>query len=198
MNPQTAEPEVSPMSSAVRDFQFSSTDSTNLMSADPMNSMKGPNTMQNANKFFPIIAIIAIIGGSLTGLGIGKLSAKGNGVDPSAAASASQVVATVAKDSSSLKNGQVFGSANTDSFKDSAEGYLEAGGINGEGTHHLLRDGGMSQTVYLNSSVTDLSKFEKMKVKVWGDTNKAQSAGWLMDVGRVQVEDTQAQPPASK
>ena len=72
-------------------------------------------------------------------------------------------------------------------FKDSAEGELVAGGVDGEGTHQLKRPGGESQTVALTSSVLDLSKFEGKKVKVWGETFAAQTAGWLMDVGKVEV-----------
>jgi hypothetical protein len=34
-----------------------------------------------------------------------------------------------------------------------------------------------------------------MQVKVWGETFKGQKAGWLMDVGRVQVIDTEAEAP---
>ena len=33
----------------------------------------------------------------------------------------------------------------------------------------------------------DLSKFIGKKIKVWGATQTAQHAGWLMDVGRIQV-----------
>lgn len=72
-------------------------------------------------------------------------------------------------------------------FKDSAEGELVAGGVDGEGTYQLKRPGGESQTVALTSSVLDLSKFEGKKVKVWGETFAAQTAGWLMDVGKVEV-----------
>ena len=72
-------------------------------------------------------------------------------------------------------------------FGDLAEGVLEKGGIDGEGTHHLVRDGGPSQYVYLTSSVIDLSGFVSKKVQVWGETNKANKAGWLMDVGRLKV-----------
>jgi hypothetical protein len=34
-----------------------------------------------------------------------------------------------------------------------------------------------------------------MEVKVWGETYKGQKAGWLMDVGKVEVIDPQAEPP---
>lgn len=82
---------------------------------------------------------------------------------------------------------KVVGSTNTKIFKDSAEGVLEKGGIDGEGTHKLVRPGGDSQTVYLTSSVVDLNKFIGKKVKVWGETFAAQKAGWFMDVGRVEI-----------
>ncbi|OGF98901.1 hypothetical protein A2153_00765 [Candidatus Gottesmanbacteria bacterium RBG_16_38_7b] len=84
---------------------------------------------------------------------------------------------------------EVVGSTDTKTFRDSAEGELEAGGINGEGTHRLIRPGGESQTVALTSSVLDLSQFEGKKVRVWGETFAGQTAGWFMDVGKVEVND---------
>lgn len=79
------------------------------------------------------------------------------------------------------------GIADEETFRDSAEGTLESGGIEGEGTHHLVREGGESQTVYLTSTVIDLESFVGKKVKVWGETITARQAGWLMDVGKVKV-----------
>lgn len=86
-------------------------------------------------------------------------------------------------------NSKVVGSSDTKTFKDSAEGTVKAGGINEEGTHRLLRSGGESQTVALTSSVLDLIQFEGKKVKVWGETFAAQKAGWLMDVGKVELQE---------
>lgn len=83
--------------------------------------------------------------------------------------------------------GKTFGSDDLETFKDTAEGKLVEGGIEGEGQYHLVRPGGDSQNVYLTSSLVDLSQFIGRKVKVWGQTQKAQTAGWLMDVGRVEV-----------
>jgi hypothetical protein len=88
---------------------------------------------------------------------------------------------------SSLTVGSTYGSDNS-SFKDTAEGVLQTGGVQGEGQYHLIRSGGDSQNVYLTSSVVDLSQFVGHKVKVWGATQQAQHAGWLMDVGKVEVE----------
>ncbi len=86
-----------------------------------------------------------------------------------------------------VAKGQTFGSDDTDSFQDVAEGELEEGGIEGEGAYHLVRPGGESQNVYLTSSDVDLSQLVGRKIKVWGNTQTAQHAGWLMDVGRVEV-----------
>ena len=88
----------------------------------------------------------------------------------------------------SLTKGSIIGSSDVKTFKDIAEGVLTAGGVDGEGQFHLVRPGGMSQNVYLTSSNVDLSKVIGKKIKVWGQTQKAQTAGWLMDVGRVEVE----------
>ncbi len=151
-------------------------------------------TMKNSKSLFIVLALIVIAGGAATGIGIGKLRASTNN---SVAGNVYQgkAIQAVAGAANSIKNGDVFGSANTTDFKDSADGYMVAGGIGGEGSDHLLRAGGANQTVYLTSSVTDLSKFEGMEVKVWGETFQGQKAGWLMDVGRVQVVNTQAQAP---
>lgn len=84
--------------------------------------------------------------------------------------------------------GKVYGNGDTAIFKDTAEGTVKKGGMDGEGAFHLVRSGGDSQNVYLTSSTVDLSLFIGSKVKVWGQTQQAQHAGWLMDVGKVQVE----------
>jgi hypothetical protein len=88
---------------------------------------------------------------------------------------------------SSVAAGTIIGSNDTTTFKDTAQGTLQEGGIDGEGAFHLVRPGGDSQNVYLTSSSVDLSQFVGKNIKVWGATQKAQHAGWLMDVGRIQV-----------
>ena len=79
------------------------------------------------------------------------------------------------------------GLADEATFKDTAEGVLEEGGVDGEWTHHLVRTGGDSQNVYLTSTVIDLQSFAGKKVQVWGQTITAREAGWLMDVGKIKV-----------
>ena len=83
--------------------------------------------------------------------------------------------------------GNIVGSTDEKTFKDTATGILRSGGLNGDGTHKLIREGGPSQTVYLTSSVVDLDQFVGKKVQVWGETNKGQKAAWLMDVGRIKI-----------
>ncbi|MGH7203972.1 MAG: hypothetical protein ACREHC_06010 [Candidatus Levyibacteriota bacterium] len=85
-------------------------------------------------------------------------------------------------------SGKTYGNGDPSVFKDTATGTLQNGGIDGEGAYHLVRSGGDSQNVYLTSSSVDLSQFIGKKIKVWGQTQEAQKAGWLMDVGKVEVE----------
>jgi len=120
------------------------------------------------------IALLVILAGILTGgLLSGRLSAKGKSV----AAPGVKSTSTEA------------GSANTETFKDTATGTLLAGGIKGEGTFHLERPGGETQTVYMTSTVIDLSTFAGKKVQIWGQTYAGKNTPWLMDVGRVKVVD---------
>lgn len=86
-----------------------------------------------------------------------------------------------------VKKGMMVGVLDEKTFRDAAEGMLKEGGVNGEGSHHLERPGGKSQNVYLTSSIVDLDQFVGRTVKVWGETFAAQKAGWLMDVGKLEV-----------
>lgn len=87
-----------------------------------------------------------------------------------------------------IKRGMEFGLPDAEkTFKDNAIGVLKEGGIDGEGTHHLEREGGPSQNVYLTSSTVDLSQLTDRKVQVWGETFATQKAGWFMDVVKVKV-----------
>ncbi len=125
-----------------------------------------------------IIAGVVVI---LLGLGTGFVIAKGTSPTlstPKQVNNASQVT-----------KGTALGTNDTGTFKDVAQGKLVAGGIDGEGQYHIERPGGKTQFVYLTSSVVDLSLVEGREVKVWGQTQKAQHAPWLMDVGRVEVEN---------
>lgn len=127
----------------------------------------------------PALAILAVVV-ILLGLGTGLVIAKGS--------SSTLGTPTQVTKASQVTKGTTMGTNDTATFKDTAEGTLKAGGIDGEGQYHLERPGGPTQFVYMTSSVVDLSLVEGRKVKVWGQTQKAQHAPWLMDVGRVEVE----------
>lgn len=79
------------------------------------------------------------------------------------------------------------GLSDEDQFPDTTEGVLEEGGIEGEGTHHLVREGGASQYVYVTSTAFNLDDFAGKKVQVWGETLAGKHAGWLMDVGKIKT-----------
>ena len=88
-----------------------------------------------------------------------------------------------------INTGKVAGVSDEKTFKDSAVGTVEKGGMDGEGTHKLVREGGESQTAFLISSVVDLDQYVGKKVKVWGQTFAAEKASWLMDVGKIEMQE---------
>ncbi len=141
-----------------------------------------------------ILSVVAVIAGVATGYGGFKLKSNHGGILPLPGPSNLQRVA----EEGQIKVGDIFGIKDEKTFKDSAEGYLEVGGVDGEGSHKIIRPGGISQTVYLTSSITDLDKFAGMEVKIWGETFKGQKAGWLMDVGRIEILNTEAQVPSEE
>lgn len=138
------------------------------------------NTSDSNFSFSPKIILIFLVI-VLLGLGSGYLLSTRSSINGKTTSTGGNL------NSSSVSKGTTVGSNDTKTFKDTAEGTLKQGGIDGEGAFHLVRPGGDSQNVYLTSSSVDLSKFIDKKIKVWGQTQKAQHAGWLMDVGRIEV-----------
>ena len=122
------------------------------------------------------VGLIVVLVGALSGWGLSK-----GGVGRNILGLSGQSAPGV------KQSGNEVGLADEATFKDSAEGVLEEGGVDGEGTHHLVRPGGPSQNVYLTSTVIDLQAFVGKKVKILGQTIGARQAGWLMDVGLVKV-----------
>lgn len=124
-----------------------------------------------------IIAVLVV----LAGVGTGRLLSKGS----NKSSTSSSTVTT----SNVTQTANEAGIADTSAFSESDApiGILQEGGIKGEGTYHLERPGGPSQNVYLTSTVIDLKSFVGKKVQVWGQTISGQSAGWLMDVGKIKV-----------
>jgi hypothetical protein len=145
------------------------------ITTDPKISQKPENISSIFTRNLFIFIIGAVVMGGMVGFILSDRKPSGNALTSG----------TI--DASKISKGTVVGSTDTKIFKDTATGALKEGGIEGEGQFHLVRPGGVSQNVYLTSSSVDLSKFLGKKIKVWGETEKAQYAGWLMDVGRVEV-----------
>ena len=144
-----------------------------------MHSMK---ERKSSSSFFTTRLFVFVVIAALLGVGSGYFLARNGGKTG---------IGTLDRATNSVKisKGQVFGSDDTEHFKDTAEGEVKKGGVEGEGSHSLIRPGGESQTVCLTSSLVDLDQLDGRKVKVWGETNTPDVCGWLMDVGRVQVLD---------
>lgn len=123
----------------------------------------------NLNKILLIVLAVSILSGIGTGYFLSKKS--------SGPASLPVIM--------EVKNA----TQDTKTFRDFAEGEIRPietkdSSQYSEGTHILEREG--AYPVTLTSSVVDLSLYEGKKVKVFGETQKALKAGWLMDVGKVE------------
>ena len=142
------------------------------------------------SKTMPMIITAGILLGLVTGFFIAQkqlLLANGG-------ASLTTLSTQELTSATNVKVGDVFGSADEKTFRDQAEGILMAGGIDGEGSHHIERGANKTQWVYITSSVVDLDLLVGDKVTIWGETNQGKKAGWLMDVGRLKVQELNAAP----
>lgn len=126
------------------------------------------------------IGCLIVVLGVASGFGLSQLTA-GSGIESEKVEQVSETGRV-----SHVEVGKTYGQKD-EIFSSEAVGVLKKGGIDGEGTHHLEREGGESQTAYLTSSVVDLDQFADRKVKIFGETFAGQKAGWLMDVGAVKV-----------
>ena len=131
------------------------------------------NSMKRNKKIVIGVYIILIAFGVGTGYLLARSSGSGSSVP-------SQKFTTI-------KTDKIAGSTDATTFKDSAEGVIEKGGSDGEGSHKLIREGGPSQTAYLISSIVDLDEYDGKKVRVWGQTMAAENVSWLMDVGKIEL-----------
>ena len=143
---------------------------SNLETAQPMNKTKS----QAKKKMISIVLVLVLLGVG-SGYGLFRMTQPKSPKKLKASAEGE------------IEKGDTFGVMDEKAFRDMTEGKLIAGGIDGEGSHHLEREGGESQNVYLTSSIIDLDQFVDKEVKVWGETFEAQKAGWLMDVGRLEI-----------
>lgn len=165
----------------------------NLGETKPKTESNQSMSMNSSSKLMVILAGLAIVAGVSTGFGAYKLQARSASTGTGPAGSNLQQVA-----GETIKVGDIFGIKDDKTFKDSAEGYLTEAGPDDEGSHLLLRAGGVSQTVHLTSSSTDLGKFVGMEIRVKGETFKGQKAGWLMDVGQVEVLKVEGEQPSER
>ena len=132
-----------------------------------------PKRQGKKNLFLVVLAILVVLAGVGTGWAMsGGLSASGGLPSVTTQGDETKVDAEISEED--LEG------------LDEAEGTLVEGGIGGEGTHHLERTGGESQTAYLTSTVIDLQTHVGKKVHVWGETLSAVQASWLMDVIRIK------------
>lgn len=148
---------------------------------DELKKNKIPVTLEGEklNKAFSTISIIIVLVlGILSGYFLARKSS-GQSVSLSGGGKTNQKF--------NYSKGQEFGITKNLMAKDTATGIVESGGLEEEGTHHLSREGGPSQTVYLTSSALDLDRFVGQKVQIWGETNKLQKAGWFMDVLKIKI-----------
>ncbi len=136
---------------------------------------KFPKKITKKTGLYALASLLVILFGVGTGWALSGSKTSGSKEPTSAGAPGAE---TGAKEA---------GIADESTFRDTAEGVLEKEGIEGEGTHHLVREGGPSKYVYLTSTVIDLEAFIGKTVTVWGETISAQTAGWLMDVGKIRV-----------
>lgn len=150
---------------------------------DKQNETRNPSLMHNVkrNSFFSMKLVVFLLAFAILGVGTGYILSN---VLPNGASS---VTDSEGKIVGGIEKGKTYGDGDKDTFSDTAEGVLREGGIDGEGQYHLERTGGDSQNVYLTSSHVDLSQFKGKKIKVWGETFQGEKAGWLMDVGIVEV-----------
>ncbi|PIP52945.1 hypothetical protein COX08_03810 [Candidatus Beckwithbacteria bacterium CG23_combo_of_CG06-09_8_20_14_all_34_8] len=170
--PNVVKPPISETHSVLRPLQSQSATSI---------PVKKGNSMQKTKPI--VISFLVILLGIASGYGLAL--ARNGGTSSSGLKNEPGLQREVA--SNEITVGTKVGIADEKTFKDSTEGQLEKGGIDGEGSHHLVRPGGDSQTVYITSSVIDLDQFIGRKVKVWGETMAADKAGWFMDIGKLEV-----------
>lgn len=138
----------------------------------------------SSESLFSMKYVVVLIIFVLLGLGSGYLLSRSGGKIGSV-----DLGGSIPSANSGAAKGTIVGSSDTSTFKDTVEGKLQNGGIEGEGQYHLVRPGGDSQNVYLTSSTVDLGLYVGRKIKVWGSTQTAQKAGWLMDVGRLEITE---------
>lgn len=158
------------------------------LSSNPQNSvtpLTPLNRKKSKGKFVvPVIIVLAIGLGFLLSRLMPLSSSNKSLVDNITQKSLTS--ADELEDASDIIVGESYGETGK-TFTDTATGIIVAGGINGEGTHTLEREGGDDQDAALTSSVLDLDLFVGREVEIKGETNASTKAGWFLDVGVIKV-----------
>jgi len=144
-------------------------------------SIDGAPSSEYPMKKVIVFFALAIILGVMTGFGVSYVRSYTHNTTTDSSLSTSEEVPEDVIETAGI--------ADKETFKDSAEGVLEAGGHeSGEGSFKLIRnEDDDSQTAYLTSSTVDMSNFVGKKVRVYGETFASENVGWLMDVGYIEV-----------
>ncbi len=144
-------------------------------------------TRVSNNRLNPVVIIVMI--GLISGFLLSRISStkKSSTSIVDSSGDKQEVIANI-DSAESIVVGKWYGNANAE-YKDSAIGTIEKGSINGEGTHILAREGGVTQRASLTSSAVDLDLFVGKKVEVKGQTNASKKTSWLLDVGTIKVTE---------
>lgn len=154
----------------------------------PNLSTTPPTTIKSPENIKPLILIIFIFSGIFVGFWLSRFLPTTNQQSSSTDSSTSEKA--ISADSISGKENveinKLYGNTQK-TFKDSALGVIKKGGINGEGTHYLEREGGVTQRAALTSSTLDLDLFIDRQVEIHGETNSSTKTSWFLDVGSIKV-----------
>ncbi len=158
-------------------------DIPNLASNQVINNTKTPLKLPKESKIIYIVIVVVAI---ISGFWISRFLPTRQSVVDSNIDTSKNIEAAKIIEGQEIKTGVTYGNL-SQNFSDSAVGTIKAGGVNNEGTHTLLRDGGVTQNAALTSSVVDLDLFVGKKVQVSGETNDSNKVGWFMDVGSIKI-----------
>jgi hypothetical protein len=137
---------------------------------------------------FPLaLILIVVVAALLAGFGLSRAFPQSKNGSSLLTLNNTKTVSTdTITSADQLKIGVLYGDTQS-TFKDSATGTVQKGGINGVGTHTLIRNGGPSQSAALTSSTVDLDLFVGKKVEIKGETNASPKVSWLLDVGTIKI-----------
>lgn len=138
--------------------------------------MKKFNNKSNKQTiYYTVISILMVFAGVLTGWALSGTSQASN--------NKGSIKTEVIEDA----NGEIKEAGEDAEDAQTAEGTLKEGGIDGDGTYRLERGLGPEKDVALVSTSINLQNFVDKEVELWGLTQSAQNAGWMMDVVKIKV-----------